>query len=151
MGILSKVEDRPTPEAVYNWRVYASAMVASFASCMIGYTTSFIGTTVALTAFEEEFGFDRMSTAKSTLIKANIVSLFQAGAFFGSFFAYTTCHFLGRRKSLWIFSLIFIIGAAVTLASADGSLAPIYAGRVVSGLGTGGCTMVVSSVPGVSP
>jgi len=37
MGILALVEDRPTPKAVYNWRVYACAAVASFASCMIGY------------------------------------------------------------------------------------------------------------------
>lgn len=45
MGLLSLVEDRPTPKAVYNWRVYTSAAVASFASCMIGYDSAFIGTT----------------------------------------------------------------------------------------------------------
>lgn len=38
MGLLTLVEDRPTPKAVYNWRVYACAAVASFASCMIGCT-----------------------------------------------------------------------------------------------------------------
>jgi hypothetical protein len=53
MGILTMVEDRPTPASVYNWRVYVSAMTASFASCMIGYTTSFIGTTVSLESFQE--------------------------------------------------------------------------------------------------
>jgi len=37
MGLLTVVEDRPTPKAVYNWRVWACACVASFASCMIGY------------------------------------------------------------------------------------------------------------------
>jgi hypothetical protein len=37
MGLLTVVEDRPTPKAVYNWRVWACASVASFASCMIGY------------------------------------------------------------------------------------------------------------------
>lgn len=145
MGVLAKVEDRPTPPAVYNWRVYVSAMVASFASCMIGYTTSFIGTTVALDSFGNEFGFNDMSTAESTLIKANVVSLFQAGAFFGSPLAYTTCHYIGRVKSLWITASIFIVGAAITFASINGDLGPLYAGRVICGLGVGGCTMVVST------
>lgn len=145
MGILTKIEDRPTPAAVYNWRVYVSAIVASFASCMIGYTTSFIGTTVALESFGDQFGFNHMSSATSTLIKANIVSLFQAGAFFGPPVAYTTCHYLGRVKSLWIFVSIFIVGAAITFASINGDLGPMYAGRVICGLGVGGCTMVVRS------
>lgn len=144
MGILSKIEDRPTPAAVYNWRVYLSAIVASFGSCMIGYTTSFIGTTVALDSFGDAFGFQNMSTAESTLIKANVVSLFQAGAFFGSPMAYATSHYLGRVKSLWISASVFIIGAAITFASITGSLGPLYAGRVICGLGVGGCTMVVS-------
>ena len=30
MGILSLQEDRPTPRAVYNWRVYYCATVAAF-------------------------------------------------------------------------------------------------------------------------
>jgi len=47
-GFFTLVEDRPTPKAVYNWRVYACAAVASFASCMIGYDSAFIGTTLAL-------------------------------------------------------------------------------------------------------
>lgn len=145
MGILSKIEDRPTPPQVYNWRVYVSATVASFASCMIGYTTSFIGTTVALDSFGNEFGFNDMSESQSTLIKANVVSLFQAGAFFGSPMAYATCHYLGRVKSLWITASIFILGAALTFASINGELGPLYAGRVICGLGVGGCTMVVSA------
>lgn len=144
MGILAKIEDRPTPAEVYNWRVYISAIVASFASCMIGYTTSFIGTTVALDSFGNAFGFDQMPTSESTLIKANVVSLFQAGAFFGSPMAYTTCHYLGRVKSLWITAGIFIVGAAVTFGSVTGSLGPLYAGRVICGLGVGGATMVAS-------
>ena len=35
MGLLAIVEDRPTPKAVYNWRVYTAAAVASWASCMV--------------------------------------------------------------------------------------------------------------------
>ena len=36
MGLFTKVEDRPTPSAVYNWRVYACAALAGSAAIMIG-------------------------------------------------------------------------------------------------------------------
>jgi hypothetical protein len=37
MAKLSRVEDRPTPEEVYNWKVYANAIAATFAAVAIGY------------------------------------------------------------------------------------------------------------------
>jgi len=144
MGLLTLVEDRPTPAAVYNWRVYACAAVASFASCMIGYDSAFIGTTLALPSFTHEFGFSHMKAAQLATIKANIVSVYQAGAFFGSLLAYASAYFLGRRKSLWVFVIIFQICAGIMLAAKDGDLAPIYAGRVLAGVGVGACSMIVS-------
>jgi MFS family permease len=144
MGLLSRVEDRPTPSAVYNWRVYACAAVASFASCMIGYDSAFIGTTLALPAFVSEFGFDKMSTSHLALIKANIVSVYQAGAFFGSLFAYATNYFWGRRPSLIFFSLVFIVGAGMMLgANSERGLGLIIGGRVLAGIGVGASSMVV--------
>lgn len=144
MGLLTLVEDRPTPSAVYNWRVYACAAVASFASCMIGYDSAFIGTTIALPSFVKEFGFKKMKPEHLALIKANIVTVYQAGAFFGSLLAYASAYYLGRRKSLWVFVTVFMVGAGIMLAAKDGDLAPIYAGRVLAGLGVGGSSMIVS-------
>ncbi len=138
------IEDRPTPQNVYNWRVYTSAITASFAACMIGYTTSFIGTTVSLDSFQDEFGLSSMENSQRSLIQANVVSLFQAGAFFGSVFSYTTAYWFGRRVTLWSFVTLFIAGACVTFAAVGGRLGPMYAGRFISGFGVGGCTMIVS-------
>ncbi|KAI7234960.1 putative quinate [Hortaea werneckii] len=138
MGLLSLVEDRPTPKAVYNWRVWACAGVASFASCMIGYDSAFIGTTIALDSFQDEFGFPQMSDSEADLIKSNIVSVYQAGAFFGALFAYVSAHWLGRKWSLIAWSLLFLLGAGMMLgANASRGLALIYAGRVIAGLAVG--------------
>ncbi|RJE23832.1 quinate permease [Aspergillus sclerotialis] len=87
MAILKLVEDRPTPKAVYNWRIYILAAVASCTSCMIGYDSAFIGTTLELQSFKDEFNFERLSDSEVDLLNANIVSTYQAGAFFGAFFA----------------------------------------------------------------
>jgi MFS family permease len=134
MSILSLVEDRPTPKEVYNWRIYILAAVVSLTSCMIGYDSAFIGGTIVLDSFTSEFDI----SSKNTLLSANIVSLYQAGAFFGAFFAYPIGHFWGRKIGLIIASLVFTFGAGIMLG-ADGSrgLGLIYAGRVLAGLGVG--------------
>ncbi len=144
MTLLALKEDRPTPKAVYNWRVYACAAVASFAACMIGYDSAFIGTTLSLPSFTEEFDFASYDPSDLALLQANIVSVYQAGAFFGSLFAYITSYFLGRRKSLFVFSSIFLVGAGIMLAaSAERGLGPIMAGRVLAGVGVGGASNMV--------
>jgi MFS family permease len=105
---------------------------------MIGYDSAFIGTTLALDSFKAEFAFDTMSKATQNLISANIVSCYQAGAFFGAFFAYPIGHFWGRRIGLLVAGLVFILGAGLMLGvNADRGLGLLYAGRVLAGLGVG--------------
>jgi len=143
-GLLHLVEDRPTPKAVYNWRVWACACVASFAACMIGYDSAFIGTTLALPSFTKEFAFASMTPEHLALVKANIVSVYQAGAFFGSLFAYVSSYFLGRKNSLYIFASIFMLGAGLMLgATGERGLGLILGGRVLAGVGVGGASMIV--------
>ncbi|OAR00977.1 hypothetical protein LLEC1_02063 [Akanthomyces lecanii] len=141
MTILALKEDRPTPKTVYNWRVYVCAATASFASCMIGYDSAFIGTTLALPSFVSEFRFAEYSPPRLALLKQNIVSVYQAGAFFGSLGAYYSSHALGCRRTLFLFALVFMLGAGLMLcASADRGLGLILAGRVLAGVGVGGCS-----------
>ncbi|KAI4602827.1 hypothetical protein KJ359_008047 [Pestalotiopsis sp. 9143b] len=144
MGILTVVEERPTPPSVYNWRIYILAATASCGSCMIGYTSAFIGTTVGITSFKNEFDLTDLSSAQRNLISENIVSLFVAGAFFGALLTYCLSHFVGRKVCLTIGAAVFSVGAALTCA-ANGSigLGILYAGRVLSGLGTGVASNII--------
>ncbi|KAJ5185018.1 Major facilitator superfamily domain general substrate transporter [Penicillium cf. griseofulvum] len=138
MGILTLAEDRPTPKSVYNWRVYALAGIASCGSNMIGYTSAFIGTTITLASFMKEFGLDEMSSPQKALISENIVSLFIAGAFFGALGTYALGHFIGRKWSLAVAATVFFLGSGLQLgANSARGLGILYAGRVLSGLGTG--------------
>lgn len=106
---------------------------------MIGYDSAFIGTTLSLKSFRTEFNFDEMSESAVNLIEANIVSTYQAGAFFGAFFAYPVGHFWGRQIGLIASALVFILGAGLTLgANGSRGLGIMYAGRVFAGLGVGG-------------
>jgi len=147
MGLLTLVEDRPTPKQVYNWRVYTAACVASWAACMIGYDSAFIGTTLALPSFVSEFRLkapQQISASELALQKANIVSVYQAGAFFGALGAYVSSHYIGRRLSLIFWTSIFMIGAGIMLgANGERGLGLIIGGRVLAGLGVGGCSNMV--------
>lgn len=141
MGLLSLVEDRPTPKAVYSWRIYFCAAIAAFAAVMIGYDGAFIGGAIALTSFQTEFSWSQYSRSQADLISANIVSCYQAGAFFGALFAYPIGHFLGRKKGLQVFSCVFIAGAAMMLGTnARNGLGLLYGGRVLAGFGVGGAS-----------
>ncbi|CDS00034.1 probable quinate permease [Sporisorium scitamineum] len=132
MGFLSRVEDRPTPKSVYNWRVWVLSFIAAFASIMIGYDSAFIGGTLALPSFTKSFGKLNANTS------GNLVSTYQAGAFFGAFLGHPLGHFLGRKKGLFITAVVFTIGAAImTAASPATHLTPIYVGRAIAGLAIG--------------
>lgn len=143
--LLPKVEeDRPTPKEVYNFRTYLFAAIASAGAATIGYDSAFIGGTIALDSFRYEFGFGQKGPGEVDLISANIVSCYQAGAFFGAILAYLAGHFLGRRLGLLLFGPIFMVGAGIMLAANnERGLAPLYAGRVIAGLSIGAISNLI--------
>ncbi|KAK6453729.1 uncharacterized protein RJT20DRAFT_131147 [Scheffersomyces xylosifermentans] len=150
-NMFQKDEDRPTPPEVYNIRIYATALMASAAAIIIGYDGGFIGGTVALDSFKEEFGLD--GSAHSKFIVSNIISVFHAGCFFGALFSYPFSYYLGRRISLILAAVLITVGSAIMLAaSKDVGLAPIYVGRVLAGLSVGFSTnLTVVYISEVSP
>jgi MFS family permease len=134
VNLFERIEDRPTPKAVYNWRVYACAIVAAMAAIMIGYVppppldpgrtlisrvdldsydSAFIGTSMSLASFKNEFGLAHKTSKEFAAISANIVSTYQGGCFFGSLLGYPLGQILGRRLGLLISAIVFVLGAGV--------------------------------------
>lgn len=116
-GKLARIEDRPTPPQVYNARVYILAFIATFAAVMIGYDSAFIGTSISLASFKAEFGLTDKTTKEFGVISANIVSLYQAGCFFGALFGYPIGYFAGRKWGLFIAAFVFNVGAAMQIGA----------------------------------
>ncbi|KAJ5250791.1 hypothetical protein N7489_001201 [Penicillium chrysogenum] len=124
-----------------NYRVYILTSVAYLGSLLFGYDTGVMGSVLALSSFKRDFGLPLESSGfsdeKNAHISSNVVSLLTAGCFFGSIFAAYMNDRLGRRYSLMIFALIFLVGAAVQVA-AHHEIGVIYGGRVIAGFGIGG-------------
>lgn len=150
-NLFEKDEDRPTPPQVYNYRIYMTAIMASAAAIIIGYDGGFIGGTVALDSFKQEFGLD--GSPHSQAIIANVISVFHAGCFFGALLSYPCSFFFGRRIPLIFAAVLITLGSGIMLAaSSTVGLGPIYAGRVLAGIAVGFSTnLTVVYISEVAP
>ncbi|KAF9019792.1 general substrate transporter [Hymenopellis radicata] len=117
--------------------------------CVFSLFTSGVGGGVVNNSyFQKHFGMIKEDgTAdkhRVNEVSSNVVSVLQAGAFFGALGSTAISPRLGRRYTLLGFALIFSVGAILTTVaeSPSNGLALIYAGRVISGVGIGGISAV---------
>ncbi|KAJ3759323.1 general substrate transporter [Lentinula raphanica] len=130
-----------------NVRVYWLAFIAYWGILLFGYDT---GGVVGNLYFEETFGIANstgsIDTKKSDNVSSNVVSVLQAGAFFGALISAPISAKFGRKWPLFAYTLIFAIGAILTIVPSGSDpgrgLGEIYAGRVISGFGVGSITAV---------
>ncbi|KAJ5082266.1 hypothetical protein N7532_011309 [Penicillium argentinense] len=128
-----------------NYRVYILTSVAYLGSLLFGYDTGVMGSVLALDSFKKDFGLPTgkggFADDKNASVSSNVVSLLTAGCFFGSIFAAYINDRIGRRYSLMLFSVVFLIGAAIQVG-AHHAIGQIYGGRVIAGLGIGGMSSI---------
>lgn len=111
------------------------ALFASFGSFLYGYDLGVIASVVASDSFIAQF-INGNSTVAGT-----VVALFTAGAFFGAYGAGFTDP-LGRRTTLALGSVLFIVGGVLQTASVN--IGMLYFSRIFAGFGIG---ILVESVP----
>ncbi|KAF7197266.1 Quinate permease [Pseudocercospora fuligena] len=111
------------------------ALFASLGSFLFGYDLGVIGRAVASDAFVSTFN------KPSTDEIGAVVSVFTGGAFFGAGIAGATANFLGRRKTILMGALIFCLGGG--LQTGAQTLAYLYSGRAIAGLGVGVLVMII--------
>ncbi|KAL4940306.1 hypothetical protein BDV06DRAFT_230400 [Aspergillus oleicola] len=128
-----------------NSRLYVLTAVAYTGSFLFGYDTGVMGSVLALDSFKDDFNLPTGSTgfasSREAEISSNVVALLTAGCFFGAIAASFANDRYGRRYSLIVLSVIFMIGAAVQTGG-KGTIAYIYGGRVIAGFGIGGMSAI---------
>ncbi|KAJ5485425.1 hypothetical protein N7539_005413 [Penicillium diatomitis] len=132
----------PTTTTSHAMRVYILAIVTSMGAFMFGYDLAFIGTSIELKPFKRDFGLLGASQSAQNAFAANVVSLLQAGCFFGSLAAAPVGDKFGRRIALATGAVCFIAGSVMQVAS-SGSQTVMFVGRLVGGLGVGAASMLV--------
>lgn len=104
-----------------------------------------MGSVLALDSFKHDFhmatGSTGFASSKEAEISSNVVALLTAGCFFGAIAGAIANDRYGRKNSLLVLSVIFMIGAAVQTGG-KGAIAYIYGGRVIAGFGVGGMSAI---------
>ncbi|WOO82693.1 putative quinate permease [Vanrija pseudolonga] len=142
MGGFKRIEDRPTPKEVYNWRVYMLACVCGMSALTFGYDGAFIGTTIARPSFKHAFGIDKMTADEQKNYTTNLTATFTGSAFFGAVFAWPVMEAWGRKRPMQVSALLFNVGAILMTVTTH-SLGMIFAGRAITGFAVGILTAVV--------
>ncbi|KAF2161116.1 hypothetical protein M409DRAFT_69970 [Zasmidium cellare ATCC 36951] len=142
MGFSLHASNTNDPPEVRNWRIHLMAVIVSMGALAMGYDTSVIGGTLALDSFRRDFDLVDKSSTQTDTLQGNIVSCFQAGAFFGPFITYPIADRIGRKNAILIASIIFLIGGTLMTAS-NGILPLIYVGRAIAGFGIGSASLMI--------
>ncbi|KAI8963795.1 general substrate transporter [Daldinia sp. FL1419] len=107
---------------------------ASMGSVLFGYDLGVIAGVVGSTSYAELF---KSNAAQD----GAVVSLFTGGAFFGAMFAGPAGDMLGRRLTIMLGALIFLLGGSIQTAAQ--TINYLYGGRAIAGLGVGFLTMII--------
>jgi sugar porter (SP) family MFS transporter len=131
-----------------NPRYYWMAASACWGGMLFGWDSGLIGGILPRPAFKNAFGLSNNPTAWAN-ISGWIVSVLQAGCFFGAMSAAWVSERFGRRGALFIAAFWFHLGSLLQTTAKSGSqsassaLIQLYVGRAVGGFGVGMVSVVV--------
>ena len=109
-------------------------MFASLGSILYGYDLGVIAEAVQSDNFKLLFN----PTAAE---QGAVVAVFTGGAFFGAAFAGPLGDLLGRRYTIMMGAIIFLLGGGLQTGAQN--LGYLYAGRAIAGLGVGFLVMII--------
>ncbi|TFK40438.1 general substrate transporter [Crucibulum laeve] len=128
---------------------YLLSMSAAMGSIFYGWDIGLIGGVLALPAFQQYFSIDQKTDKQKADLNGNIVSILQAGCFFGALSTGYLANRFGRKPSLMAAGVIYLIGSLIQSVVGLGSspvvgLRVLYFSRFLGGIGVG---MVSALVP----
>ncbi|KAL2882608.1 hypothetical protein SGCOL_001810 [Colletotrichum sp. CLE4] len=117
-----------------------SAAFLATGGFLFGFDSGIITSTIALQTFKSYFN-------PSDAVAAGIVSSFQGGAILGTIINMICSNWLGRRNTVFLGSLISIMGSALQAGSEN--LVALIVGRFVGGTAVGRFPLAFQCIPGV--
>ncbi|TPX61303.1 hypothetical protein PhCBS80983_g01195 [Powellomyces hirtus] len=132
---------------VYNFMV---AFAAAMGGLLFGYEIGVIGQVLVMNdTFGKYFGITFFDAAENKWKEAdnysdvtgNITMLFLIGCLVGALVVSWMADAIGRKRSILVGGILFVIGCAMQTAA--NGIGLLYAGRIIGGLGIGILSMVV--------
>ncbi|CEJ79814.1 Putative General substrate transporter [[Torrubiella] hemipterigena] len=148
---LRATQDVEHIEAPVTWKAYLLCAFASFGGIFFGYDSGYIngvlGNDIFITAVNGYPRPDDVKPDKWAISSSNsslIVSILSCGTFFGAIIAGDLADFMGRKWTVILGCLIYMIGCVIQMVtSAEHAMGPIVAGRLIAGFGVGFVSAIV--------
>ncbi|WVR03665.1 hypothetical protein IAU60_000660 [Kwoniella sp. DSM 27419] len=121
-----------------NGRALGLALFASLGGVLYGYNQGVFGQVQVMYSFEQRY----LATFSNSDLKGLVTAILELGAFAGSLIAGPLADKYSRKYSISAWCIVFMVGTAIQ-AGANSSIACIYVGRFVAGLGVGALSMLV--------
>ena len=141
-------------EAPVTLKAYAMCAFAAFGGIFFGYDSGYINGVLAMNYFVTLYtgldpndpafaknGSNPNGFALPSWQKSLIVSILSAGTFFGAIMAGDIADFTGRRTTIILGCIVFVIG--VILQTASSSYGLLVAGRLIAGFGIGFVSAII--------
>ncbi|KAG2017805.1 sugar transporter [Coprinopsis cinerea AmutBmut pab1-1] len=122
---------------VHNRKVFAIAVFASLGGLLYGYNQGVFSGVLAMHSFKTRFS----DTVDDPGLKGWLVAILELGAWFGVLVTGYLADKLSRKYTIVLAVVVFLIG--VVIQTAAFTIAPIFGGRFVTGLGIGSLSMIV--------
>ena len=152
-GIIATT-DTSRIEAPVNAKAYLMCAFASFGGIFYGYDSGWINSVLGMNFVINQYTGIPIPPAnadKATLdafvipasTQSLIVSILSAGTFFGALMAGDFADFIGRRMTVIIGCVVFLVGAILETASAGPNVALMVVGRLIAGFGVGFVSAII--------
>lgn len=148
-GGAGPVTDTPVPRIT--WRAVVMGAHLSIGGFLFGYDTGQISGFQEMTNYKARYGeYSNGGYEFSNVRKGLIVALLSVGTLIGALVGAPIADRLGRKWSITTWSVILIVGVIVQITSPDRHWWQQVVGRWVTGLGVGGCSLLVPMYQGES-
>ncbi|KAL5358605.1 hypothetical protein BJX96DRAFT_163863 [Aspergillus floccosus] len=142
--------DTPVPRVTL--RAFVMGLFVSMGGLLFGYDTGQISGFQEMSDYLERYG-ELQPDGSYSLSKVRsglLVSLLSVGTLIGALVGAPVADKLGRKWSITVWCVIMIIGLIVQITSPSGHWYQMVVGRWVTGLGVGGCSLLVPMYQGES-
>ncbi|CAP96118.1 putative quinate permease [Penicillium chrysogenum] len=138
-SIWASKDAKSDPREIFNLRLLYLLVTLAWAGCFYGFDTGNIGGILTLPSFKKAFGLLDIPQAEYDDRKGTIAAMVAAGGAAGSLLAAPTSDWLGRKWSVFLWGLVFLVGAAMQMVP---DYDVLLAGRFIGGLGVGASSML---------
>lgn len=142
--------DTPIPRITL--RSLVMALFVSMGGLLFGYDTGQISGFQEMSNYLQRYGQlnSQGEYAFSDTRSGLIVAMLSIGTLIGALVGAPVADFIGRKWSISVWCVILIVGLIVQITSPDGHWWQMVVGRWVTGLGVGGCSLLVPMYQGES-